>query len=231
MSKAESKADVVSILNDELKKKFRFAKWICIAFAAGFAIFIGIGVTWRDNFFRPIIEDIYSPAFIYSKMKSDISKDEDFINKLKQEISKDRDFFKSVINDEEKTKIAENIIKSIGDRVDSGYTKTIIFSEESRPNENFMIFYARSDQKVEATILAKAFGSDAKLRVILDGKTWGEPLELPLTLFNVDITKKLRHDIPPGGNIHMLRFLPEPPKDEFNAVIDSVILVKNAGEK
>jgi hypothetical protein len=94
-----------------------------------------------------------------------------------------------------------------------------------------LIFYARRDQKVEATILSEGIGSDAKMRMILDGKTWGEPLALPLTLFNVDITEKLRYDIPPGGNLHTLRFIPETSNDEFSAVIDSVILVKNLGEE
>ena len=64
--------------------------------------------------------------------------------------------------------ITKQIARSSGEHVDSGYTKTIVFSQEAAVDSNFLIFYARKEQEVELTILATATDSQAKFKKLLE---------------------------------------------------------------
>ena len=112
--------------------------------------------------------------------------------------------------------------------MDSGYTKTIVFSQGAPADANFLRFYARKEQEVELTILATGtVDSQAKFKIILDGKTWREPRGFPYTLVQGNITEHLRSDAAPGANLHTIRFVPLDLDESDRAVIDCVILVKN----
>lgn len=209
------KAKVTEILDAELKRRLRGMRLIVGAFVGGFALFIGAGLTWKENLLRPLIESIYPTAYISDKVKAALLEDESFNDQL--------------ITDDHKRAIAEQIARSSGQHVDSGYTKTIVFSPEASGDDNFLIFYARKEQEVELTILATAtVGSQAQFRVVLDRRAWGEPRPFPYTLVQGNITEHLRFDADPGANLHVMRFVPVNLKENERAVIECVVLVKNA---
>ena len=94
--------------------------------------------------------------------------------------------------------------------------------------ENFLFFYARKEQEVELTILAHAVANpQAKFRIILDHRTWGNPRKFPTTLVQGNITSLLSFDTEPAANLHVLKFLPVNFKEKDRAVIQCVVLVRN----
>ena len=209
------RARVTEILDVELKRKLK-GVWIVVgAFVGGFALFIGAGLTWTENLLRPIVESIYPTSYISEGVRDQLLKDTMFKVLL--------------LTEENKTDITAEISRSLGEHVDSGYTKTIIFSQEAAADSNFLIFYARKEQEVELTILATATGSQAKFRLILDGSTWDEPQEFPYYQVAANITEHLRFDREPGGNLHRMRFQPVDLNESDRAVIELVVLVRNPG--
>lgn len=209
------KAKVSEIFDAELQRRLKGMKLLVGAFIGGFALFIAAGLTWKDNLLRPLIEEIYPTSYIAGQVKAELLSDPQFNDAL--------------ITEEHKRAIAEQIGRSIGAHVDSGYTKTIVFSERAPAEDNFLIFYARPEQQVEVTILASAtVGSEAKFRVTLGGRAFGEPRPFPFTLVQGTITEHLRFDAEPGANLHILRFQPVDFAEGDRAVIQCVVLVKNA---
>lgn len=208
------RAKVTEIIDEELKKKLKGMRLLIGAFVAGFAVFIGAGLTWKDNLLRPVVESVYPASYITGKVKAELLSDESFNDGL--------------ITDEHKGAIADQIARSISEHIDSGYTKTIIFSDEVPPDQNFLIFYARKGQEVELTLLANAIaGPDARFRMTLDNQSWGEPRSFPFNIVQGNITEHLRFDAAPGANLHMIRFTAEGFQDGDRAIINCVVLVRN----
>ena len=209
------KAKVGEIFEAELQRRLKGMKLLIGAFIGGFAIFIGAGITWKDNLLRPVIEEVYPTGYIAGKVKA--------------ELLADPQFKEARLTEEHKRAISEQIARSLSEHVDSGYTKTIVFSERAPADDNFLIFYARPEQEVEVTILATAtVGTEAKFRVTLSGRAWGEPRAFPYTMVQGTITEHLRFDAEPGANLHVLRFQPIDFLESDRAVIQCVVLVRNA---
>lgn len=125
--------------------------------------------------------------------------------------------------------LAVYVLEKSCELVDSGYSKTIIFSKDSPADDNFIIFHANKGQNVDITITARSSKPDAKFRVVIDDRIWGPALRnFPFDMVGVSIAEGLRFDIPPGGCIHIVRFVPENISDSDLAVIKCLILVKKS---
>lgn len=205
---------VADILEREIKRRLK-AIWVVLgAFGAGLALFIGVGLTWRDNLLRPIIEGVYPTSYIAAKVKGDLLTDREFGAKL--------------ISGDDKQSLANQLVRMAARDVDSGYSKHISFTENGGDETNFLIFYALKSQEVEVTVISSATAnSRATFRAVLDGKTWLEDKGFPYTLPGAIVTNRLAFDSEPGANLHTLKFVPDNLGADERAVIDFVVLVKN----
>jgi hypothetical protein len=110
----------------------RLAAWKrnALWFATGLGVLSVVGLGWQDlRLF--LFEKLYPPEVVYDRLKDSLRKDE----ALRQEVAND-------------------IVKLLGERVDSGYSKTIFFGRGAAPvyGQDFMQFYAKPLQRVELTI-------------------------------------------------------------------------------
>jgi hypothetical protein len=115
-------------------------------------------------------------------------------------------------------------------RIDSGYSRTFVFSNDSLLKDNFILFYAGDDQDVLATIKAQSRDPDAKLQVLLDQRLWQDQALDSFSVHEAKLTDRLRFDVPPGRNMHMLRFVPQDLDDGEVAVVDALVLVHDNKE-
>ncbi|MDH3446413.1 MAG: hypothetical protein OEN50_21015 [Deltaproteobacteria bacterium] len=69
------RAEVATIVNDELQSRLKNWRNILIAFLLGLSLFIGIGLTWKDHILKPIFAFLYPPRTIYSDIKQDVAMD------------------------------------------------------------------------------------------------------------------------------------------------------------
>lgn len=119
---------------------------------------------------------------------------------------------------------------STASRIDSGYSRTFVFSNDSLLKDNFILFYAGEDQDVMATIKAQSRDPDAKLQVVLDQRLWQDQALDSFSVHEAKLTDRLRFDVPPGRNMHMLRFVPQDLDDGEVAVVDALVLVHDNKE-
>lgn len=205
---------VADILEREIKRRLK-AIWMVIgAFGAGLALFVGVGLTWRDNLLRPIVESVYPTTYIAGKVKGDLLADQTFGEKL--------------FSGDAKQSLANQLVRMAARDVDSGYSKHISFTAAGGDEANFLIFYALKSQEVEVTVIGSATAnSRATFRAVLDGKAWLEDKSFPYTLPGAIVTDRLTYDSEPGGNLHTLKFVTDNLDDSERAVIDFVVLVKN----
>jgi hypothetical protein len=119
---------------------------------------------------------------------------------------------------------------SSASRIDSGYSRTFVFSNDSLLKDNFILFYAGEDQDVMATIKAQSRDPDAKLQVVLDQRLWQDQALGSFSVHEAKLTDRLRFDVPPGRNMHMLRFVPQDLDDGEVAVVDALVLVHDNKE-
>jgi hypothetical protein len=123
--------------------------------------------------------------------------------------------------------ISRYVLSEISKQVDSGYSATFIFSQNSRPNAQLQ-FFAEKGQTVKVTISGNALGSQPTVfKVLIDNVPWEGDRNFPFNLVHGDITDKLRWDIPPGGNVHALRFLPGKLENDSVVVLDCLVVVYN----
>jgi hypothetical protein len=128
--------------------------------------------------------------------------------------------------------ITEYVFKQMTKRVDSGYSKTFIFAPGSHCDDNTLRFYAEEGQSVKMTIDAHAVSPETlSFRVDIDGKPWESPRTIPFNIVHGTITKYLRFDVEPGGDLHTLRFVPDNLKNNSIVIIQCLILVYANGGK
>jgi hypothetical protein len=132
------------------------------------------------------------------------------------------------ISEDDRTRITSDVTKRLCDYIDSGYSKTFVFSPDSPPDDNFIIFYARAEQEVEINIIANSTNANSNFRILIDNKEWGDLRNFPYNLMQGKITSLLRYDTAPGGNLHVIKFIPEGLSQEEYAIIDAVVIVKNS---
>jgi hypothetical protein len=120
------------------------------------------------------------------------------------------------------------VLAEITKRVDSGYSGTFIFAPKSPDKNAQLLFFAEKGQSVKVTINGNSLGSKrSKFRVFIDNTPWGDSRELPFNLVHGDVTDKLKFDVEPGGNIHVLRFVPNPLEEDALILIECLVLVYN----
>jgi len=119
------------------------------------------------------------------------------------------------------------LFRETGNFVDSGYSKSIVFSPVTSADNNFLIFHAKPGQEVDLTISAHASNSTTSLLILVDNYPWKKVPSLPFTTVRTTITKFLQYDLPPGGNIHIVKFIPENLSDDDLVVIEVIVIVKN----
>ena len=119
-------------------------------------------------------------------------------------------------------------------RVDSGYSKVFIFSGSTASDDTQLMFYAVPSQPVKLTICASATGPPLTVKVLLDGELWTS-FKTPYNIVQGDVTKKLRFDVPPGENVHTLKFIPPGIVAKQSAsdvaVVECLVMVYKSAEK
>jgi len=120
------------------------------------------------------------------------------------------------------------VLTEITERVDSGYSRTFIFTPNSMDKNCDLLFFAEKGQPVKVTINGTSRGSKlSTFKVFVDNAPWEHARELPFNIVHADITDKLKYDQPPGANIHILRFIPAQLEEDALIVLECLVLVYN----
>lgn len=120
------------------------------------------------------------------------------------------------------------VLAEITKRVDSGYSRTFIIAPNSMDKNFDLLFFAEKGQPVKVTINGTSRGSElSTFKVFVDNAPWEDTRELPFNMVHGDITDKLKYDQPPGGNIHVLRFIPGQLEEDALIVLECLVLVYN----
>lgn len=120
------------------------------------------------------------------------------------------------------------VLTEITKRVDSGYSGTFIFAPNLTDKNTHLLFFAEKGQPVKVTIKGSSRGSKpSKFKVYIDYLPWGDARESDFNIVHADITDKLKYDIEPGGNIHVLKFIPDQLEEDTLIVLECLVLVYN----
>jgi hypothetical protein len=214
--KGFSKDDIIAIAEEVFSKKIDRWKLIVTSFMTGLGLFVIVGATWSD-FRYFLLETAFPQVVAYQKLREELLKDEPF-----------------------RREVANDLLSLIGDRVDSGYSKTFYYSRTQRGSgQDVLQFYALKHQIVELTL--KAQGS-ARNHFILTIDNMN-PFQLeskpnpgfPYQVVRTDISKYLQFSEPMAleedavlrtalENIHTLRIYPE---NADEASFEVLVLVRN----
>lgn len=121
----------------------------------------------------------------------------------------------------------DNEINAMSEKVDSGYTESIIIPYDEAGKwkaGRTVLFYAQPGQRVKVSL----FGSASGLSVLvteIDGPGKNLTPESRFSLSHADVTKRLCFDCDPGGEIHKVRFIPKNLKKGDFIVVDVLVLV------
>jgi hypothetical protein len=135
-TKSLTEEDVVKAAEDAIDRRLQKWKFGASSFLVGLGIFLVLGITW-DQFRYFLFDKAYPPDEIYKRLKKELRED-------------------AVMRDG----VAGDIVRLIGERVDSGYSKTFYYGPgvPARPDDGLLQFFAREDQKVELTVSAHGVG-------------------------------------------------------------------------
>jgi hypothetical protein len=217
---ASSREDMRTIAEEVVSAKINKWKLAVTCFLGGFGIFILLGATWTD-FRYFVIEKAYPREVAYEK--------------LKESLLKDSGMRKEVAND---------LLTLLGDRVDSGYSKTFYYSADSQQQlgQDLLQFYALPRQVVEITIIAQS-SSTSTFIVTVDNRNVfefeGKPNpSFPYKVSGRDISKYLTFDGPTQLDqeaelkqklefIHTVRIYPLALPAKSQATFEVLVLVRN----
>ena len=199
-------------------------------FATGLTVFAAVGIGWEDlRVF--VFEKLYPPEAVYAR--------------LKKSLHEDQELRKTVAND---------FLRLLGPRVDSGYTKTIHLGPgiPKVHGQDFLQFYARPKQKVELTIRSQGGYTDgrelsrnaARFTVTINNRNIFEgdnekDKPLDYTYANADVSKHLRFlqsakydtqkdfEKENDANVFTLRVRPTRLPDGAWAHFELLVLVRN----
>lgn len=107
------KEKVEAISKEIISSKIVVIKGLMFSFLAGFTLFIGAGIIWKDNILRPIAEFIYPVKYLYPKIIEesllDTKTETQLYEKMKNKFLEDSEFSKKLINDEKKEEVINYI--------------------------------------------------------------------------------------------------------------------------
>jgi hypothetical protein len=125
--------------------------------------------------------------------------------------------------------ISDYVLSEITKRIDSGYSGTFVFRPDSKEKRGQLYFYAEAGQPVKVTLNASLIGN-GKFNILVDGEPWEREIPHDQPFYrsvHADITKRLKFDIEPGGNVHTLQFQVLSLGSDAVIVVDSLVLVYN----
>jgi hypothetical protein len=193
-------------VNSKLEDRLKPLMWYVKGFTAAIGLLAIIGLSAKSVLVTPIMRWAYPPDDIRQDLEKLSSNGRTDIEKLGAEL-----------------------FETFGDRVDSGYSKTMIFRPNVVPVDNYIVFYARPDQSSFATIEPSGEDTAFHFIVTIDQKS----VQLDHAIEDGSLTKYLSFDFDnasPGKNLHVLRILPTQPV-EADTVVLCVVLVKNKKDK
>jgi hypothetical protein len=220
MSEQVTAESVKKIIDEAIDSKT--GRWK--AGAAGIGVFTVIfaimGLSWAD-FRHFLFEKLYPPEVVYKELKKSLHEDQELRNL-----------------------VASDIIKLIGARVDSGYSKTLYFgpSQKTQAGQDLLQFHALPTQRVELTLRAHSSKSNGEFVVLVDNKNLFESVGSSNPRFDLDmpardITNFFEYKPPTELDselekkqkrmfIHTLRVTPVELKNE-EASFEILVLVRN----
>jgi hypothetical protein len=223
--KCLSDNDVRKIVEELLAQKIDHWKLAVSCFVAGLSVFLILGLTWAD-FRRFIFQRAYPADVVYDGLKKSLRSDQEL-----------------------RTVVSNDIIKLIGERVDSGYSRTFYFGPgaPNQPGQDLLQFYARQNQKVEITLTAQSSapqkGIQPTFTLTVDNRnpfqnTGKQNPQIPYAIVARDISKLLDFTEPwpleagSGGEdnkryIHTIRISPFPLPPNTSASFELLVLVRN----
>jgi len=213
-------ADVRKVAEEVVAAKVDRWKLAVSCFVAGLSIFVFLGITWAD-FRYFLFEKAYPPDVVYAKLKQDLRND-----------------------DEMRTAVATDILKLIGESVDSGYSRTFYFGAGviRQPGQDLLQFYARPNQKVEITLNAQSYAKSTFALTVDNRNPFqreGKPNPTyPYTIVARDISQFLDFSSPSPLDplaevgdkrryIHTIRVNPFPLPPKTSATFEVLVLVRN----
>ena len=184
-------------------------------------LFAVCGVTWAD-FRHFLFEKMYPPEIVYGKLKKALHEDAEL-----------------------RTLVASDIVRLIGARVDSGYSKTIYFGpgEIPRYGQDLLQFHAMPNQRVELSLRAQSSRKDGQFIITVNNKNLFADLANQNPRFDVDlpardITSLIQYQQPyvfdPDAEkkakrlfIHTIRVTPVRLPANAEATFELLVLVRN----
>jgi len=203
-------------VNDRVATWRRNAYW----FGAGITVLAGLGVGFPE-LRSTVMEKVYPPDAMYERLRKSLRED------------------KSTQGE-----VAQAILGLIGERVDSGYSKTIYIGPNAniQPGQNALPFYARRGQKVELSIRSQS-SAPAQFVLTVDNANIFEDEKLPnpdcgYNAFRRDISAHLRFVAPTelepdlesktkAMDIHVLTVAPIGLPSAASASFEILVLVRN----
>jgi hypothetical protein len=218
LEKLERGQQIATAVDAAINKKLSLYRALAIAFSAGLFIFVVGGITFKDNIVRPILEYLYPTAYIGAKVREDLLKDDDLVSKI--------------VTEKRMAELAAQLKDLASHYVDSGYSKTFLFSKTDTGEDNVLMFYAQKNQRTSVELSASATSKksgDTKLRIFVDDTQLTTDQLLPYSIANADVTDKLQFNRQPDGNLHIIKFQPIDLPPETRVSINCVVIVANAG--
>ena len=108
------------------------------------------------------------------------------------------------------TSFENRVLNRLVNFVDSGYSRAIIFSEDSPKYNNSILFQARKDQNVTLTIKSGSNVNDAKFMTLIDRILWENGTDrfrsFGFSSYDIEINNFLRFDGPVSGNTRLTMY-------------------------
>lgn len=155
-------------------------------------------------------------------------------------------FQEAILADNNKrTVVTDNILKLIGPRVDSGYSKVFYFGpgQINQPGQDILNFFALPEQSVEISVVAEGPPTAQFALLVDNGNAFAQVNRpnptFPFKIFSRDITRQLNFPEPSAldedaeavakqRNIHTIRLNPIGLPNDETATFEVLVLVRNA---
>jgi hypothetical protein len=225
-SRADGQDDLKRVADEAIDERLAAWKRNAVWFVAGLGVLGAVGLGWQDlRLF--LFERLFPPSAVYDRLKDSLREDEGL-----------------------RLEVANDIVKLLGERVDSGYSKTIFFGRGAAPvyGQDFMQFYARPRQKVELTIRTQGDDppdgqSPASFIITINNANIFENdknkmQRVGYARFGADISSFLKFDRKPTldldperdlqeANVFTLRVIPIDLPPDGSASFEILVLVRN----
>lgn len=127
--------------------------------------------------------------------------------------------------------ISDYVAKQVRRGEEAGYSASFVFRRGEAERPALVMFHAFRGDSVVATINGEYRGSPlsppGSFRVLIDNIPWHDVWVAPdSSIVHGQITDKLRFDIHPGGEIHLLRVVPVNLDSDGVLIVECLVLVR-----